>query len=166
MHLGCGSLAAHVDVVLLDLSLKRAACMPTVSPLLPTRCSDVVGFRAPFLETKPEQRQVLYENGFLYDRCAPLCWAALSWTVARACWGADQRPNAAAGCGCPCGCALILCADPCPLSCAPIGISVTGLSMMSPTWLQHPGGEHQGAVNVSRPGPPRLPLDHGQRYRH
>lgn len=31
---------------------------------------DVVGLRAPYLETKTEVRQLLHENGFLYERCA------------------------------------------------------------------------------------------------
>lgn len=32
--------------------------------------SDIVGFRAPFLETDETVRKVLGDNGFLYDRCA------------------------------------------------------------------------------------------------
>lgn len=31
--------------------------------------SDVVGMRAPYLETKPEVRQILHSKDFLYDRC-------------------------------------------------------------------------------------------------
>jgi len=30
--------------------------------------SDIVGLRAPFLETDSDVREVLYENGFLYER--------------------------------------------------------------------------------------------------
>lgn len=30
---------------------------------------DVVGMRAPYLETKPEVRQILHSNDYLYDRC-------------------------------------------------------------------------------------------------
>lgn len=32
---------------------------------------DIVGFRAPYLFVDPQLREVLHENGFLYDRCAP-----------------------------------------------------------------------------------------------
>ena len=29
--------------------------------------SDIVGVRAPYLDVNPEQRRVLWQNGFLYD---------------------------------------------------------------------------------------------------
>lgn len=37
-------------------------------PPSPRRCSDIVGFRAPFLATDQHVRRVLWENKFLYER--------------------------------------------------------------------------------------------------
>ena len=34
---------------------------------------DIVGFRAPYLDTNPDVREVLHEAGFLYDRWAAAC---------------------------------------------------------------------------------------------
>lgn len=43
-------------------------------------CRDIVGFRAPFLETDENVRKVLSDNGFLYERCAgaSMAWPAKS----------------------------------------------------------------------------------------
>lgn len=41
--------------------------------------TDVVGLRAPGLESKPEVRQVASEARFVYDRCARCCLGLVSW---------------------------------------------------------------------------------------
>lgn len=61
--LGCGSARPA------QRSPRQPAPHAAAAP--PTRshaCSAVVGFRAPFFEQTPEVRQVLHEQGFLYDR--------------------------------------------------------------------------------------------------
>ncbi len=40
---------------------------------------DIVGFRAPYLETDIALRKELYTNGFLYERCGSVCVCVWWW---------------------------------------------------------------------------------------